>query len=463
MADYTDYSDSIEDDGDTQEQKDSSYVRSRAGRKRKKKRRIPIGKIIGAVFILFVLVYASMLIYTSNFTLVTTEEAVNYEVSDYLEISALAVRNEEYVESTKNGIIAYVIEDGKSVNVGGTVAKLFSTEEDVNNWQEYNSINDELTVLKQLSTGENNIFVDLDTVDSRISKNITSYRTAVQSNDFDDARQIKLDLLHLFNERAIVTNDASDFSERISELEAQLDEISVSDSIGSVRSKTAGTFVSAVDGYEKSIDYANVENLTVADIDEIVAKNPPSTAVGKVITTLNWYLLCRVDSDQALTVATGDSNVEISIPEVISGTIPGTVAAINQSSKADDGLLIIKCDYMNGDLANIREENINIRTKTYSGLRVPRKAIHEDTIKVYDYDENGNTVGEPREETVQGVYVMYGNRLTFVQVDIVYSGKEFVLCNPDTTNPNLLNGTTIALHDEIVVQGKDLYDGKIIK
>lgn len=434
-------------------------------RKQRKKRgkRPPLGKIFGVLVTVFILIYISVLVYTSNLTMIETEEAEIFEVNDYLEVEAVAVRCEEYVQSKKDGILAYVLDDGENVNVGGTVAKLFSNESDVNNWQEYNRINENLTVLKQLSNAENSMFIDLDTIDLQIKAGMIDFKTSLMRNRFDDADDSKLDLMQLFNKRMVITGGAADFSQRISELENELKSIDISDSIGDVKSPKSGVFVSETDGYEKSVDYKSIMNLMPSDIENIQAKDPPSDAVGKVITTLNWYLLCPLTNEQALTVSTGNSNVDISIPKVISGTIPGTVEAINQNSKTEGGLLIIKCDYMNSDLTDIRRENISIRTKTYSGLKINRSAIHEDYVTVTDYDENGNTTGEPHKEKVQGVYVLYGRKLSFVPVNIIYSCKEFVLCDPDTASPALPTGETISLHDEIVVQGKDLYDGKIIK
>lgn len=448
-----------ENGGDEAKRQASSIKRKK---KKAKKKKIPFRKILGVTAAVFLLTYVSVLVYTSNLTMIETEEAEYYEVNDYIEVEAFAVRNEEYVESKKDGILAYTLDDGDNVNVGGTVAKLFSNEADVKSWQEYNKKEDEINILKQLSNAENNMFVDLDTVDSQIKSGITSFKAALLRNSFDSARNAKLDLLQLFNERAVITGGAADFSDKISKLEGELSSLDVS-SIGDVKSQKSGVFVAKTDGYEKSVDYKQVLNLTAADMENLVHKDAPADAVGKVITTLNWYFVCPVTSEQALTVATGDSNVEISIPKVISGTIPGTVEIINQTSKTESGLLIIKCDYMDGDLAGMRKENISIRTKTYSGLKIDRKAIHEDYVTVPDYDENGNETGTTHKEKVQGVYIMYGRKLNFIPVNIIYSSKEFVICDPDTTSSALPTGETIALHDEVVIQGKDLYDGKIIK
>ena len=74
----------------------------------------------------------------------------------------------------------------------------------------------------------------------------------------------------------------------------------------------------------------------------------------------------------------------------------------------------------------------------YSGLKVSRKAL-----RVVD--------------SVRGVYVVNGMQISFVPVNIVYSTDEYIICEKQTDNDNVLK-----LYDSVVVKGKNLYDGKII-
>ncbi len=429
-----------------------------AKNKKRKKKKLPIGRAAGIALLLLLLLYVSALVYTSNFSMIAAEDVTTYEVSEYMEVSAIAVRNEEYVETTKDGILAYVIDDGGKVNAGGTVAKIFSTEEEVNNWREYNELDAELSILEDISGSGSSMFVDLDNVNAQIQSGIADFRHALAAGSYSSASDYSMTLLRLFNERSVLTDDTYDLSARIAQLTERRDAITVSDGIGSVKSEVSGTFVSSVDGYETSFNYDTVTELMPEDLDEIITKSPPSDAVGKVITNITWYLVCEVTSEQALELTSG-TEVEISLPNVMSDSIPGTIAAVNQQSTTGSGVLVLECSYMDGNLASIRNEQISILTNTYTGLKVSRDAVHEDTITVTEYDDDGNAVGT-REETVQGVYVIYNNRLKFVQVNIIYSGKDFVLCDPDTSSEELLNGETVALYDEVVVSGKDLYDGK---
>ena len=433
-------------------------------KRRQRRKRISIaGKILTSIFFLFLLCYAAMLVYTSNFTMLITEQADLYEISDSVEVEAVALRSEQYITNSKKGIISYTLDDGEKVRSGGTVARLFNSENEVENWQRYNTVQSELELLQQMTNSADKMFVDLDTVNLQIKNEFVFYKNQITQNKLNMVSQSKYELLKLFNEKTVVTGGSADFDERIASLQNELDSIPVSEGIGTVKSKNSGFFSSKTDGFELSLNYDDVEKMTADDVNNMIKKDPPSNSVGKVIDTINWYLLCPVTSEQALMAAAGNSVVDVSIPRVMSGSIPANVVGVNQNSKTSNGLLILKSDYMDAAIANIRKENIAIKTYTYSGLRVSRSAIHNHVMEAQDYDSDGEEVGEPYEKEFQGVYVLYGKRLRFVPVHIIYADSDFVICSNVPNDPELKGNKTIALHDTIVVKGKELYDDKIVR
>ena len=111
-------------------------------------------------------------------------------------------------------------------------------------------------------------------------------------------------------------------------------------------------------------------------------------------------------------------------------------------------------------LSTIRQENVNVDMGTYSGIRISKKAIHDDVVKYTEKDEKGNT--EQKEKKVQGVYVLFGNQIVFKQISVIYSGSDYVICDP-TPDDGILLTDTVRQYDQVVVEGSDLYDGKIVK
>ena len=115
---------------------------------------------------------------------------------------------------------------------------------------------------------------------------------------------------------------------------------------------------------------------------------------------------------------------------------------------------------MNDALSKLRRENVEIIVNEYEGLKLSKSALHDDDITYTVTDDSGNET--KKTERVQGVYVVYGAELVFKQVSIAYAGEDFVICNEQPESGVLLNGTTVSLYDKVVIEGGDLFDGKII-
>ena len=115
---------------------------------------------------------------------------------------------------------------------------------------------------------------------------------------------------------------------------------------------------------------------------------------------------------------------------------------------------------MNAGISHVRKEPIEIIVNTYEGLKISKKALHDDEVERTVTDKDGNETTETK--TVQGVYIEYGNELVFRQVDIAFAGDDFIICNETPAEGALFNGSTVTLYDKVVVEGGDLFDGKLI-
>ncbi|MGN1080851.1 MAG: HlyD family efflux transporter periplasmic adaptor subunit, partial [Acutalibacteraceae bacterium] len=108
---------------------------------------------------------------------------------------------------------------------------------------------------------------------------------------------------------------------------------------------------------------------------------------------------------------------------------------IDEEEKA---AVILSCDTMTDNLVILRSEAIEIHANSYSGLRVSTRAIRVV-------------------EGIQGVYVLNKNEADFKPVNIIFSTVDYVICS--TTDDN----NSFILYDEIITEGSNLYDGKVVK
>lgn len=394
---------------------------------------------------------------------IKTEDGVYVSVTDYVDTTGYIVRDEKYILSTKEGVVAYDVDDGEKVNQGGIVGSVFHTEKDALNHKKIRELEETIERFQRLNQTNVNVQIGLDSVNNQLDSGLITFMEDLNTHSFMSMDSNVSELMYLINQRLILTGKVDNFDAEIAELqrEKSLLEAETSKSLYTITSDLSGYFVSTCDGYENILSYEDIENITLDDYNNVgTAANVPDSAIGKVIHSLNWYVVCPVTADQALNLSNGSTNVTIKMPYAFSGDIPAKVVAVNQEDNQSDGVVILQCSYMDGDLAKIRYETVQIGLKTYSGIRVSKDALHTDYVTYTYEDENGNTVEDKK--LVQGVYVKYGSKLIFKQVSIAYAGNDFVICETSPSEGVLYNGKTVELYDQIVVSGGNLYDGKIV-
>jgi len=95
---------------------------------------------------------------------------------------------------------------------------------------------------------------------------------------------------------------------------------------------------------------------------------------------------------------------------------------------------------------------------------MPRAPFPLRDVTVTDTDTDGN-VTEHVEQNVKGVYIKSGSRVRFVQVfsDATIDGYAVCKLNLSSSEKEqLVTSRTIQLYDEVIVEGTDLYDGKML-
>lgn len=422
--------------------------------------------IIGLLSVLIV-AYIVYLIISANFVnAVQTEEAVSNTVSDVIHAKTFIIREESYVTNSSKGVLSYKVNDGDDVSSGQTIADIYRNENDAVSRKKVSSINSQIKKLKSLSKSYYKDSVGLDTINTQISNNIFSISENVNNGKLSDAETSCENLLFSICGRQITTGSVKGFSSKISELRSERKKImsSCSSAIGSLSAPKAGYFISSCDGYEKNFNISDLKNLEVKNLNNIKKKKVKSNVVGKVVTDPTWYVACKVSADNAVTLSKLQNDgvsVSISMPTITNEKIPSKIYSINQKNRKQDAVLILSCDYMNKYIANARNENTNITTVSYTGLKVSKRAIHEGFVKKNVKDKNGKLVSKKKK--VQGVYVLHGSELIFKEIVINYSGKDYVLCETEPNEGVLFSGETLQLYDQVVVKGDNLYDGKVIQ
>lgn len=425
-------------------------------------------RLIITLISIFIIIYVVYLLIGSIFNLkgIETEVATEITATNSLYKDALIIRDESLIKNDTQGVISYTCDDGDKVGKNGVVADIYNSEEDVLNNHEYKSVNEEINRLKKLNVSVSNGDLNIDTLNSQIYNSISDLNKNVADRNFLSGDDYVDSLTYLVTERLMITGNSVNLSKRISELENEKQSLEnqSGNKIGKIKSPEAGCFVSTADGYESVYKYKNAKNMDISGYNKLLKAKPKkvsSDTVGKIVKSVNWYVLCPLTQQEALTLSTSTyESIKVNMPYASSDTIPATIESVNKDPKGGDSVLVLKCNYMNSDIASIRKENIEICLNTYEGIRVNKDAIHDDVVTKISEDENGNQITDKKK--VQGVFVLYGNELQFKEISIIYSGSDFVICDPSPEEGVLFNGETVSLYDNIVVKGSDLKDGKIV-
>ena len=100
----------------------------------------------------------------------------------------------------------------------------------------------------------------------------------------------------------------------------------------------------------------------------------------------------------------------------------------------------MSCEYVGADVLSLASATARIDFESFKGVRVSTKALNI---------VNGE----------KGVYVKYGNLARFRKITVLYQDDEYILV-PEGGKVGTDN--EVRLFDEVIVEGTDLYDGKIL-
>ena len=448
----------------TETEKKPKTKKQRKGLSEKSKKLIQ--RIFVGTIITIALVYAIFLFVTTNFmgnNNYVTEMVEKTTVSNTIKTTAFIVRDEEVIENTTNGTLVYSVNNGDRVRKNGVIATSYNSEQDAINMQKISDIDDKINYLKTLSDSNTSVNVGVDTVNGQLNTQLMLLLDSINKANFSTISNTESDLLSLIYRKQIITGEQGSFKDIINSLESQKStlESNTSNALGTVTSPSAGYFVHNLDGYENSFDVENLDRITYEDFESIQHQEVDNDKyVGKVIKSVNWYIVCPITRDDQTLLSHNNGDIYIRLPFASSEEMRAKIAYTNESDNSDTIMLVLYCNYMNSSISEIRNESVDIMVSSYEGLKVPKKALHDDYCTKTVYDENDQE--HVTKEKAQGVYVEYGNELKFKPVYLIYSGDDYVICNENPLGDYTYDQKTIALYDKVVVEGSDLYNGKLL-
>lgn len=404
--------------------------------------------ILAAILIIFVIYQ----IFASLYNPISTEIVTSFETTDGINITGVIIREETLVRNNYSGTMHFETQDSERVSKNGVIANVFGTAEQSYAATEIQKIENEIKNIEEIQKYNDLNAVDIDLINSKMYDSLNSIIRSAQTGYFSGVSQYKEDLLTLINRKQIATGVAVDFTAQLAELNAKLTSLKtqLGTPIGAIKAEKAGYFLSVTDGYEQVLTTDKISDITPEFLENLnPTKNDDPTVIGKLVSDYTWYIAANVSINDSLQFKVGET-LKILTQTTGFPEITVTVERINMSVSEDKAVVVFSCNQISSELSTIRSATMTVVKNTYSGLRVSSKALR--------FKSTGNEApdGTLDSSSVTGVYVVTGMTARFVPVNIIYSNEGYAICEASKEDGSL------KLYDEIIVKGKNIYDGKII-
>ena len=393
-----------------------------------------------SVFIIIFTFYQSSTVISKE---IKTELAVNTTVEETVTVSGIFVRSEQTISSRTTKVIDYKLEDGQKVSKNEIVALLFERESDANTHYRLNRIIKKIEELTQAENPRNVISTDTAKLENNIAELMCKISALTDENDMSKLGEYKDEMERLINLKQLILGNTNGFNSRITSLQEEKNRLTLqaNTNIESIKSPVSGYFVSSADGLESVLTVEKLNTITADEIEKIKSKKIETSktdgVIGKVIDEFYWYYACVINKKDIYGISVG-SDVTLKFMYESNKDIHATVHSIREE---EDGrcVLVFRSDYMAGSISPLRVQTADIVMKRYTGLKINAKAQ-----RVID--------------GVRGVYALVGTQASFKTITPIYQKDDYIVVDlqSDTKNP-------LALYDQVILGGKDLWDGKVLK
>lgn len=395
--------------------------------------------LIKIVIIAFALIFIIHQSVATFYKPITTESAVYYTMSDGINITGIVIRNEILVKSNDSGVLHFMIDDGKRVSKNGVVANIYNNESASITLSQISRLKNQIADIEDILSFNDLDAANLELINNKINDNFNNFVLSSAYGNYNTVLQNSQELLSSINRKQAAMGQTVDFAAQLSALNADLEKYTTTlpAAKGQITAQESGYFLSKVDGYEQVLTTSDLTKFTPEFLSGLKVKTYDKSVVGKIVSDYEWYIAAEVSLNDSMNYKVGDS-LEIHTTVKSSKVLPVTVEKINISKNDSKAVIIFACNEMNTELASMRSGPMTVVSKTYSGLKVSKKALRK-------IDSNKT-----------GVYIVSGMQAKFVEVEIIYSNDDFMICKKNDADGNL------KLYDQVVVKGKNMYDGKII-
>jgi len=385
-----------------------------------------------------IVAYFGYNIVSSIYEPLSTSTVIEYEAGSGYSATGYVVRDEAVIPSSYD-ITVLTIAEGERVTVGEPIATGYLSADAQDRQSQIAALQTQLEQLGYAYEAAADAS-DQATLDTEILADLSNFSVYIARRDMNSAADLSPELKGLVLRRTSGSSDAASIKTQIDTVQAQLDELqsAAASDTKTVTAPASGYFSGTVDGYESVLTPDMLQTLTVQQYNNLQSAAVSKQNAGKLITGDTWYYVTVVPAGETTDVEQGDT-VQVSFARDFYNQISMKVERIGDS-EAGYRVLVLSCGKYMQDVTLLREQSADITFASYSGLRVPKDAVRVDEK------------GQP------GVYVLEGASAKWKPITILHdNGESYVVKLDKSSTDNLWPG------DEVIVNAKNLYDGKVVE
>lgn len=367
-----------------------------------------------------------------------TETAIKYTLAESINLDGVVVF--DAVDVPGSGDLGYLVQDGERVTNGTVVAECYTDDAQGLQRERLDRLSRTITLLTK---SQNSSGSDLSVLTNQTKQSLYNLLDKLDSAQYSGIADAEDNFLLAQNRLQVSTGQTEGFSTTIAALQTEYDSIkSQLDALQTITATTNGYFSSVGASPTIKADRQALDDADPATLQQMLSTGFPaadSSRAGQITTGFSWkfYAVCDLDTAAQFDNIT---SVKISVPGKQNTPLTATVEEITQDKDNGIAKIVLQCQTINAEILSFGQETAQIDLKTYEGIRIDKEALH-----IVD--------GQ------RGVYVKYGNLQRFLKITTLYENDSYILI-PD--NGKVGTDNEVRLYDEIIVQGTNLQDGKLL-
>ncbi len=390
-----------------------------------------LGKAVAAVLVVLLSLYIAIPVVRQVTGRYETEPVTYITVTESGNTSGVIVRAEKLL-TTDKPYVSLLAENGEEVAANSAVAVAVQNQSSLDTAHRAAEVETEINYLRGLLS---RLTTASDNAEQETAVRTAVYRLAEASME-EDAGELDSSVATL---STLLRGGAAENSEQ--ELSSLLDELeTLRASLGAkdyLYAPAAGVFSAETDGFE-ALTPAVLDGISPEGVENLRGQGSEvaDDVVGKIVTNHAWYYAAVMAEKDADRLRVGDVT-SLDFGYRSSRTVRATVRSISPTDRAGQVAVVFRCSSALAETLSLRLAEAEVVFRSYSGLRVPKKAVHV---------EDGKTV----------VYTVSAGQMERKTVDILYTGEDFYLVEAGSEGGSLRAG------NELIVSGKDLKDGNVV-